>query len=173
MRILAISGSLRAQSTNSTLLQALALASPMAEVTLYEELLLIPPFNPDVEAATVDSGAVARFRTLVKASDAVVFSTPEYAHGLPGSLKNALDWIVGTGELSRKPVTLINASSRGVHAQASLREVLRTMDARLIAEAEVTVDRRGKAGSAEEIIGNPEFAADLRKVIQCLSEALD
>jgi len=171
MRILAISGSLRAQSTNCTLLHAFALASPNTEVTIYGELALIPPFNPDIEEARSSIGPVAGFRTLIRDSDAVVFSTPEYAHGLPGSLKNALDWIVGTGELYGKPVALMNASSRAVFAQASLREVLRTL-AHLIDEAEITIDQMGKKPSAEEIAANSEFAAEFRRSVHALTEAV-
>ena len=95
MRVLAISGSLRAQSTNTPLLRAVAMLSPCEiEVELFQELDQIPPFNSDLEEQNA-SGPVGRFREAIRSHDAVVFSTPEYAHGIPGSLKNALDWIVG------------------------------------------------------------------------------
>ena len=114
------------------------------------------PFNPDLED-TVESAALTSFKQQLHAADAVVFSTPEYAHGMPATLKNALDWVVGSGELSGKPVALVNASPRGVLAQESLREVLRTMDARLIAEAELTVTLAGMKLTADEIAVNPDF----------------
>ena len=83
MRVLAISGSLRARSTNTSLLRALTLLSPpRLEIALYEELDQIPPFNPDLEAEG-NSGPVARFRTALRKSGAVLISTPEYAHGIP------------------------------------------------------------------------------------------
>jgi chromate reductase len=120
MRILAISGSLRSRSTNTALLRALGLlAPPELHVVLYDELEQIPPFNPDLEPAS-HSRPVARCRSSLRKSDIVAFSTPEYAHGVPGVLKNALDWTVGSGELAGKTVVMINASSRGTHAQASL-----------------------------------------------------
>ena len=172
MRILAVSGSLRAQSSNTSLLRAMAMVvAPRMEVTVFEDIGLIPPFNPDLEFS-IASPALDRFRQLLRASDAVVFSTPEYAHGMPGMLKNALDWVVGSGELSRKPVALVNASPRGVFAQASLKEVVQTMDARLITEAEVTVNLVGMKLTAGEIAGNPEFAGQLRTALEKLCQSI-
>jgi len=84
MRILAVSGSLRYRSTNTVLLRALALlATPEVQIVLYDELEQIPPFNPDLDAAT-HLGSVDRFRS-ARDSDIVVFSTSEYAHGVPGA----------------------------------------------------------------------------------------
>lgn len=161
MRILAISGSLRAQSTNTSLLEALRLRAPDGvEVLLYDRLEQIPPFNPDLEM-TQELPAVLHFRAALQWAEAVVFSTPEYAHGIPGSLKNALDWVVGTGELSRKPVTLVNASGRGVYAQAALREVLKTMDAVFVEAAEATIDLQGRKLTAEQITADPGLAAGI------------
>jgi chromate reductase len=88
----------------------------------------MPPFNPDLEALH-ESGPVGRFRSAVCGARVVVFCTPEYAHGIPGSLKIAPDWMVGSGEFSPKPVALLPASSRGDYVQAALREVLRTVNA--------------------------------------------
>ena len=166
MRILAISGSLRAQSTNTALLRAAALVAPSPiDVVFYGQLESLPAFNPDLD---LEAGpeAVLRFRAVLRDSSAVIFSTPEYAHGIPGSLKNALDWVVGSGELSGKPVALLNASPRGQYAQAALRETLRTMDARVISDAEVTMPLLGKGLGATEITADPEFAGLIRFSLQ-------
>jgi chromate reductase len=104
MRILAISGSLRAQSTNTILLRSVALVAPAAiSVVLYDEMETLPPFNPDLD---LDPGPepVLRFRAALRDSSAVVFSTPEYAHGIPGSLKNALDWVLEAGSCRVNPL---------------------------------------------------------------------
>jgi len=173
MRVLAISGSLRAQSTNTTLLRAVAMVAPRGiEVELFEEIDRIPPFNPDLEERYA-AGAVGGFREAIRGHDVVVFSTPEYAHGIPGALKNALDWIVGSGELSGKPVALMHASARGVYAVAALKEVLTTMDARLVHEAEVTVPLLGKEMTAEAIAQTPEFAERLSASLEKLAESCD
>lgn len=134
MKLLALSGSLRARSFNTALLRAAGgLVPPGVEVELYEGLAGLPHFNPDhdVEPALAP---VAALRAQVAASDGVLICSPEYAHGVPGSLKNALDWIVSSGEFTDKPVLLVNASPSfqgGSLAQANLAEILRVMGARL------------------------------------------
>ncbi|MEA2149833.1 MAG: hypothetical protein QOD69_1663 [Solirubrobacteraceae bacterium] len=125
--ILLVSGSLRAASTNTALLRTARSMTPEGVVTLlYEGLGDLPHFNPDddVEGEPLPP-APAQLRSLLDECDAVLFSTPEYAGGLPGSFKNLLDWTVGGGTLD-KPVAWINASgpARGEGAHAALRSVL-------------------------------------------------
>ena len=102
-RILAISGSLRSASSNTAVLQAIAALAPTeVQVVLYSGLSELPSFNPDLDTAT-PLPAVSEFRKQLLASDGVLISSPEYAHGVPGTLKNALDWLVRSGELYEKP----------------------------------------------------------------------
>lgn len=144
MQILAVSGSLRAVSKNTALLNhAAALAPADVEIALYDALADLPAFNPDTPDADAPA-SVVDFRELLKASDGVLFSCPEYAHGVPGVLKNALDWVVGSGELYEKPVAVFNPSPRSVHAQDSLRETLRMMGAVLVEPAALTLAVDGK-----------------------------
>lgn len=172
MRVLGISGSLRTESSNKTLLNVLSsLAPPDLEIEILEELDQIPAFNPDVET-TGESGVVLRFRTALRQSDLVVFSTPEYAHGVPGALKNALDWVVGTGELSGKPVVLANATARGVHAKASLREILTTMDACLLRDEELTIDLTGLNLTAAGISRDEAMASQIKRHLKQWSTIL-
>ncbi len=135
MKILAVSGSLRAASSNSLLLQALAAAAPPElDVSIFEGIGDLPHFNPDLDPPEdpAPHPAVAEWRRHLRAADAVIFSTPEYAHGVPGVLKNALDWVVGSGELVGKPVALFQTSAtRGEFARASLVETLTVMSARV------------------------------------------
>jgi chromate reductase len=165
MRILTISGSLRARSTNTSLLRSLPLiADPASSIVFYEELSSIPAFNPDLERDHQFS-SVSNFQRILKESDVVVISTPEYAHGLPGALKNVLDWVVGSGELSDKCVVLLNASSRAVYAQAALRQVLSTMNAVLRSDLELTVDLPRRDMAPEDIAADHELASKLRGFI--------
>ena len=125
--ILLVSGSLRAESTNTALLRTARSMTPEGVVTLlYEGLGDLPHFNPDddVEGEPLPP-APAQLRSLLDECDAILFSTPEYAGGLPGSFKNLLDWTVGGGTLD-KPVAWINASgpTRGEGAHEALRSVL-------------------------------------------------
>lgn len=153
------------------LLRAAAMiAPPRVEVVLYTELGTIPPYNPDFDIEPVLE-PIARLRAALRDASAVIFSTPEYAHGIPGALKNALDWVVASGELSAKPVALLNASSRGAHARAALQEVLRTMDARLVSQAEITIPLLGQSLDSSEIVANDEFAELLLAAVTTIAAA--
>ena len=121
--LLAVSGSLRAASANTALLRAAARLAPEGvELVLYGGLATLPHFNPDLD--DLDAGTapppVMDLRSRLDASDGVLISSPEYAHGVPGALKNAIDWVVSSGQIYEKPVALLNASMGATHAHASL-----------------------------------------------------
>jgi chromate reductase, NAD(P)H dehydrogenase (quinone) len=165
IRLLAISGSLRAGGSNTALLEAAALvAASGVAVELYRDLALLPAFNPDLDRS--DSVGlppiVAKLRAKVGGADGLLLSSPEYAHGIPGSFKNLLDWLVGSMEFPGKPVALISASTRSVHAKAQLMEVLTTMSASIVVEASVTVEMAGRSLDAAGFAGNAEMAEVLR-----------
>jgi NAD(P)H-dependent FMN reductase/ribosomal protein S18 acetylase RimI-like enzyme len=147
---------------------AAQLAPPGVEVAIYEELDQLPPFNPDLDTDT-PSMPVGAFRAALKSADAVLLSSPEYAHGVPGVLKNALDWVVGSGELVDKPVALLNASSRATRAWRSLVETLSVMSARVIREASVTVALNGTGLDAEGIASDPRLAGLLKSALRRLA----
>lgn len=173
VRILAISGSIRSGSSNTNLLRAaVRLAPPEMVVAVYDGIGALPHFNPDLEAAldsredadaTLDG--VRDLRAHIAAADAVVVSSPEYAHGVPGTLKNALDWLVGGLEFQEKPFALWNASPHSVFAQASLRETLRTLSGREIDGGSITVGLRGKPADVDSIVADPEIAAALTQAL--------
>jgi chromate reductase len=146
MRILAMSGSLRATSSSAALLRAAAaLGPPGLEFQYYDEqLAALPPFNPDLDGpGALPPPPVAELRGLLRSADRVLISSPEYAHGAPGVLKNALDWIVSSGELENKPLALIAASpSGGQFAQSSLTPTLEVMGARIVANVALTFTRK-------------------------------
>ena len=171
MRILAISGSLRAGSSNTAVLQAAAaLAPPGVDVILFSGLGDLPHFNPDLDTDDAPP-AVAEYRAQLRAADAVLICSPEYAHGTPGVMKNALDWVVGSGELMEKPVGLINASPRSLFAHASLTEVLTTMSARMVPEASVALETMRRGYDAEAIANDAALAATIRGAIEALVRA--
>jgi chromate reductase, NAD(P)H dehydrogenase (quinone) len=173
IRVLAISGSLRRVSTNRAALDALARLAPEGvKVLVYGDLAKLPPFNPDDDMEdNPKPGPVAALGALVAASDALVIAAPEYAHGLPGALKNALDWLVASETFAGKPTALINTSPRAFHAQASLREILSTMAARLIPEAFVAISLTGKAVTAEDVLADPICARRLTESLEALIAA--
>jgi chromate reductase len=146
MRLLAITGSLRSTSSCAALLRAAAALAPAGtEVQYYDEQLAgIPPFNPDLDGpGATPPPPVAELRALLAAADGVLVSCPEYAHGAPGVLKNALDWIVSSGELEDKPLALVAASpSGGRYAQSSLTPTLEVIGARIVASAALVFTRK-------------------------------
>jgi NAD(P)H-dependent FMN reductase len=170
MRLLAISGSLRSASVNTAALEALARLAPEGvKVLVYRELAKLPPFTPDDDAEDKPKPEpVETLRALVSASDALVIAAPEYAHGVPGALKNALDWLVASETFAGKPVALINASPRAFHAQASLREILATMAARLVPEAFAAISLTGNTVTADGILSDPVCARRLKELLEAL-----
>ncbi|MDR7033937.1 NADPH-dependent FMN reductase [Mesorhizobium sp. BE184] len=140
---LAISGSLRAVSTNSALVRALARDAPNGlGVTIYGDLGLLPIFNPDEEQRLPN--VVAALVEAVARADGVIVSCPEYAHGVPGGLKNALDWLVSHEAAVGKPAMLVHASQRSHFARAALAEIMRTMSFDLYDGLELEVPLLGK-----------------------------
>lgn len=127
LNLLAISGSLRAASTNSALVAALALNAPEGcRVTVYDGLGRLPIFNPDDEGERTPRDA-SDLIDAVTGADGIIVSCPEYAHGVPGGLKNALDWLVSRDAAVAKPAMLAHASPRSLYARAALAEIMRTM----------------------------------------------
>lgn len=172
MRLLGISGSLRAQSSNGALLEAaMQLMPPGSELVLYTAMESLPQFNPD--RAEDDIPTVTDFREQLSTVDGVIISSPEYAHGIPGSLKNALDWLVGSGELYEKPVALFNASPPAAYAEASLRETLHVMTATLIPEACISLSIRGRYQDADAIVADLEMASAIRAALDTFALALE
>ena len=172
VRCLAISGSLRRASSNSALIAAaVRLAPATVEISIYRGLAEIPPFNPDLDGDSAPA-AVTRFRAALQACDAVLISSPEYAHGVPGVLKNALDWVVGSAELANKPVALINASGRATRAWASLDDTLTVMSAHVIAEASITIPLEGRRRDASGIVEDAELSIALSSAINALARAV-
>lgn len=173
MQLLAISGSLRLASSNSAVLRAFqTLAAPAAAVTIYDGLGLLPHFNPDLDGALLPE-PVRDFRAQVIAADGLVISSPEYARGVPGTLKNGLDWLVGALDFQGKPVALINTSPRAIHAYASLKLTLETMAARVIPEASIIVPLLGRSLDANGIVADPECAGLLREAIAAFARGIE
>lgn len=169
-RILAISGSLREGSSNAALLRAaIALSPKTVEMKLYSGLGNLPHFNPDIEA-TLPS--VMDLRSHISWSDGLIISSPEYAHGVPGTLKNALDWLVGEEEFAGTPIALFNASPRATYAQASLIEIVTTMAGRVVPEASITVSLLGRKLDAEGMVNDAEISRELKVAITSFVAAI-
>jgi chromate reductase, NAD(P)H dehydrogenase (quinone) len=176
-RILGISGSLRRDSHNTSLLRAAAeAAGPDVELELYDGLKEIPPYDEDDDVHPRPP-SVARLNEAIASADAVLFSTPEYNSSIPGQLKNAIDWVsrpVATNALRNKPVAVVGASTGGfgaVWAQAELRKVLSALGARVL-DVELPVPHahtRFEDGG----LTDDEIRAALEDVLEALTDAAE
>jgi NAD(P)H-dependent FMN reductase len=171
-RVLAVSGSLRAKSINTAvLLAAQALAPADLTLTLWRGLGDLPHFNPDLDTATPPAAVVA-WREAVAAADALLLCTPEYAHGVPGVLKNALDWLVSYEPFLNQPVAIINARPGATVALASLRGTLSVMNARLLDDASVTLPLTSNSLDAHALLLLPAVRERLVTSLGALRAAL-
>lgn len=170
--ILAICGSTRKESSNHQLIRAIAKLFPDdLDFKVYTRLADIPAFNPDIVEAN-QPPEVTRFRQLIRDSDGVLFCTPEYAHGVPGALKNAIDWTVGTSDFSGKPTALITAATDGRAAHASLLDTLKMVEAKEVAKNQLLIQFvKTKLNTEEEIIHEPT-RADISAIITSLKQIL-
>ncbi|KHJ61491.1 FMN reductase [Burkholderia glumae] len=170
MTLLGIAGSLRAASVNRALLQAATrLTPPGASLNLFDGIGALPLFNPDIEDSA--PAAVLAFRRALHDADAVVIASPEYAHGVTGVIKNALDWVVGTAEFERKPVALPRTAPRAEHAPAALRETLVVMGAAVVDAASLTIPLSSNRVDDAQILAMPDVVAVLRDMLKTLAEA--
>ena len=171
MDILAISGSLRAESTNTALLRAAAALAPEdVHITIFEGLGCLPFFDPGLEPEHAPA-PVLDFRARLRAADAVLICTPEYAHGMPGVLKNALEWTVASGEFVDKPVVLLSTSpagSGGAKALAWLRQTLAVMSARILEDLSQPIPfGRSRVKPSGEVVDSA-LTVTLRSILECL-----
>jgi chromate reductase, NAD(P)H dehydrogenase (quinone) len=177
IRIIAISGSLRKRSSNSALLRAAAVLAPEGvEVSLYGKLGELPLFNPDLDGADLEGtgpAPVLDFRAHLAGADAILIASPEYAHGVTGVLKNALDWVVGSGEFTNKPVGLLNGFERSIHAPAALAEIITVMGGRPVPNATRNIPLQTNIITEEEILAQPEVTDLLRTVLTALVQAVE
>jgi NAD(P)H-dependent FMN reductase len=171
MEILLLSGSVRAGSTNETMLRTAAdIASDSGtSAVLYEGLGALPHFNPDLDAEPLPA-PVAELRAAIAHADALLICTPEYAGTLPGSFKNLLDWTVGGTEISAKPTAWINAANpgRGGGAIATLRTVLEYTDAAIVDDACATISFAKSDVDEAGLITDPAVRAQVSVVISRL-----
>jgi len=168
--ILAFCGSLRRASMNAALLRASARLAPAGTaIDIFDGLGSLPLFNPDLEADL--PAPVRRLHAAIQACGALLIASPEYAHGITGVLKNALDWLVSFEGFVDKPVAIFNASPRSLHAAAALREVLTTMSARLLPDACLQLPLRGTGIGEQGIVDSPHAAA-IRAALASLARGI-
>lgn len=171
MQILAICGSLRRASINAALLRAAARLAPGGmELIVFDGVGILPLFNPDLEADL--PSPVRALHAAVASADALLIASPEYAHGVTGSIKNLLDWLVSFEPFVDKPVAVLNASPRAHHADDALRETLKTMSARIVQPASAGIALLGAKLDEDGMVADPEVSASIRRALLALMQAV-
>lgn len=167
LNVLALCGSLRKASINAALLRAASrMAAPDADIEVADWLGRLPLFNPDLEAEL--PLPIQALHLAVAHADAILIATPEYAHGVSGTIKNALDWLVSFEPFIHKPVAVINAAPRARHADDALRETLRTMSAGLVGEGSFAVELPGAQMSEDAMVASETVAAVVAEALAAL-----
>jgi NAD(P)H-dependent FMN reductase len=171
VKVLALCGSLRAASLNSALLRATARLAPAGiSVRVFPSLGSLPLFNPDLENDAPD--VVVDFRAQIAGADALIIASPEYALGVTGTIKNALDWLVSFEPFANKPVAVFNASPRAHHADLALRETLKTMAALIVEPASITIPILGSQLNEDGMVSDASVAPRIRTALQALGGAV-
>lgn len=170
LTLLALSGSLRKTSRNTAALQALQLLNlPEVKIVL-GSIAELPLFNPDREDEYIP--ALMQLKKQLAEADGLMIASPEYAHGISGPLKNALDWLVSGAEFPAMPIMLLNTSPRASHAQQALREVLRTMSGIVIEDACLNLPLLNSPLDAQGIRDDPVLATALQQATAVFSQTI-
>ncbi len=172
IKILAISGSTRKTSSNLNLIKAIAdLASETFTVNIFDRLSDLPHFNPDLDNENIPE-QVTEFRRQLREADGILICTPEYAIGVPGTLKNAIDWTVSSMEFSKKPVALITASLSGETAHNSLLGTLLIIEAKMTNNTQLLISFIKTKVNDDSKITDKETLNSVTRLIQSLTEII-
>jgi NAD(P)H-dependent FMN reductase len=160
-------------SSSGAVLDAAAHLAPVGVIVeRYTGIGSLPHFNPAVEEVALPLEA-ASWRAAVGGADALLIASPEYAHGVPGSLKNALDWLVGGPEFVEKPIAVINPSPHSRFAHAQLLETLRTMSGRVVDDASITLPVRPAGGDGRAILDDAELSRMISDAVSALARVAE
>ena len=172
-KILAISGSLRAGSSNHAILKFLGKFAPgNIDYTIYNGLSYLPHFNPGSDNDAPPE-TIIELRNLLSEADGIIICTPEYAYGVPGSLKNALDWTVSSGSWVDKPLALITASTGGQNAHAALLLILGALSANVLEDATLLIPFVRSKMDEDGNITELETAEALQKTLNVLLKEIN
>ena len=170
---MAMSGSLRSNSANHSVIEHFAhLAEGRLEIEIYDGIRNLPQFNPDQDNEK-PPGEVAEFRRRIRAADGILISTPEYVFGVPGALKNAVDWTVSTADFMGKPTALITASTSGEKAHASLLVTLQTIEAVITEDSALLISHIKAKMDANGKIVHPETTDRLNMLVNSFVDTLE
>lgn len=164
-KVVAISGSTRRNSINHSLLKAIVdVSAKRLDITIFDGIGNLPQFNPDNDGENV-AKKIDDFRRQLKNADGVIICTPEYAHGVPGTLKNAIDWTISSSSFPHKPTMLITASTGGHYGHQSLMETLRAIEAKNIDNLQMVIPFAKTKINLDNTITDEKTLTDVKKLI--------
>ena len=167
-KIFAICGSTRQNSINLELLNIIKIVEKETiELQIFTQIDYLPHYNPDIDDLENTPPFVINFRNKLKEADGILICTPEYAMGVPGTLKNALDWTVSSMEFSQKPTALITASTSGEKGHQSLLETLKVIEAKIDEKTSLLISTP-KTKIQNGIIIDHETLKNVKSVIENL-----
>jgi len=172
-KVLAISGSTRQNSINHSLIKAITdLSAASLETTIYDGIANLPQFNPDNDGDSV-AKVVSDFRQLLNNADGIIICTPEYAHGVPGTLKNAIDWTISSSSFPHKPTMLITASTGGNYGHKALMETLKAIEAKNIDNLQMVIPFVKTKISMDNKITDDNTLANVKTLIADFIETIN
>jgi NAD(P)H-dependent FMN reductase len=174
MKILALSGSLRENSSNSTLLNILKSLDPVG-IQIYAGIGSLPFFSPERDEGDI-SPEVIDLRNQLQSCDGVILSTPEYAFGMPGVLKNALDWLVSSGSLYQKPTVALSASPSmggGDKALTNLFQVLEAQGAKVLLNLSQPFPKIYKRIAKDGTVLDPSLNIELQEKLKHMQAEIE
>ncbi|GAA1069564.1 class I chromate reductase YieF [Kitasatospora nipponensis] len=182
-RILAISGSLRADSHNTQLLRAARKFAPAAlEIEIYDGLREIPPYDQDLDHPDRRPAVVEALRRAITEADGLLIATPEFNYSVPGVLKNALDWVSTDWTkaegvpLSRKPIAIMGAAPTNfgsVRAQLALRQIFVWTDSDVVVKPELVAFRSHERFDAQGDLTDEGTITILRGLLAALQGRIE
>jgi len=172
-KVIAISGSTRQNSVNHSLIKAIAeLSAANLDITIFDSIANLPQFNPDNDGDDV-AREVSNFRQQLNNADAIFICTPEYAHGVPGALKNAIDWTISSSQFPNKPTMLITASTGGNFGHKALMETLKAIEAKNIDNLQMVIPFVKTKISLDNKITDEKTLAEIKTLIAGLIETIN
>ena len=171
-KVLAICGSTRQTSINHSLIKAIAaLSAASLDITIYEKIANLPQFNPDNDGENV-AKEISDFREQLKNAAGVIICTPEYAHGVPGTLKNAIDWTISSSSFPNKPTMLITASTGGHHGHRALLETLKAIEAKHIETLQLVIPFVKTKVSMDNEITDDKTLVEVERLVAAFIDTL-
>lgn len=170
--ILAISGSLREGSSNHNILQLLGKMIPDGIIySIYDGIRNIPAFDPGIDNDNPPV-QVTDFREKISQADGIIVCTPEYAFGVPGALKNALDWMVSSGSFSGKPTALITASTGGENAHEAMKKILGAIDAKFTPDTTLLIQFVRSKMDADGNVTDVNTAQQIKALVKAFVDSI-